>query len=324
MDLTILIPTMNRHEFLARALEYYKSVDFKGHIIIGDSSEGEQLQKNKDSIAFSKQLNIIHRLYSNPPYLHSGMCIQEMNKEISTNYAVYQGDDDLFIPSGLQQCIDFLEQSPDEFVAAGGKRCCLGIVDDKPYGDISFVATQTYKQEYVHDDFCYRWQSYIERSWSSQYCVHRTEIWKKMYKKAHIVPSRYWGAEFLPCSLSAIFGKIRQLDCASLVYQYYTAFREQTLYDDMYVDGWALSMRIVKQILIDNGIDPDIVYAHLWFHVGGLQLSQYSRRYEKGGKSPKFISATEILNGIEMETEEFDSWSFYKNFVSIFKFLTRE
>ena len=323
MDLTILIPTMNRHEFLARALEYYKSVDFKGYIIIGDSSEGEQLQKNEDSIASPEQLNIIHRLYSNPPYLYPGTCIQEMNKEISTNYAVYQGDDDLFIPSALQQCIDFLEQSPDEFVAAGGKRCCVGIVDDKPYGKISFLATQKYKQDHVHDDFSYRWQSYLGLSWSSQYCVHRTDIWKKMYEKVHLVPSRYWGSEFLPCSLSAILGKIKQLDCASLVYQYYTAFREKTLYDDMYVDGWASSMRAVKQILIDNGIDPDMVYSHLWFHIGASQLAQYSRRYGNEEKSFTF-STNEALNGAEREPDGFNSWSFYKNFLSIFEFLRRE
>ena len=102
MELTILIPTMNRHEFLARALKYYESVGFDGHIIIGDSSEGECWKKNMDLVTATKQLNITYRSYSNPPYLHDGMCVKKMNEEIPTKYAVFHGDDDLLIPSALQ------------------------------------------------------------------------------------------------------------------------------------------------------------------------------------------------------------------------------
>ncbi|WP_255542310.1 hypothetical protein [Azospirillum sp. INR13] len=40
LPITILIPTMNRPDYLQRALAYYREAGFDGCILIGDSSEG--------------------------------------------------------------------------------------------------------------------------------------------------------------------------------------------------------------------------------------------------------------------------------------------
>ena len=46
MDITILIPTKNRHFFIKRLLKYYKDFNYKGRIIIFDSSDLEIYKKN--------------------------------------------------------------------------------------------------------------------------------------------------------------------------------------------------------------------------------------------------------------------------------------
>ena len=37
--ISLLIPTLNRSEFVVRLLRYYKYVDFQGDILVGDSSD---------------------------------------------------------------------------------------------------------------------------------------------------------------------------------------------------------------------------------------------------------------------------------------------
>jgi len=307
MDLTILIPTINRHEFLARTLDYYRIVGFRGHIFIGDSSDDKQAQKNKDLIATTKELNITYHTCPDPPYLHSGMCVREMNKKIPTKYAVFQGNDDFFIPSGLQQCIDFLNSSPNEYIAAHGRRCAIKIVNDKPYGKINDIAKPCFGRDWADENFSHRWQRYVRRSYCNQFSVHRTNIWKKMYEQVHLIPSRHWGAEFLPCSLNAILGKTKQLDCAYAVRQNYNVFRQAKIFDDMCMDDWALSIRRIRRILTENNIPSDIVYSYLWFHVSSRSLTQYSMQYEDKEESDKIKPNPE--------------WFHDKDFLPIFNFL---
>ena len=58
---TIIIPTINRSSFLKRLLSYYSISGFSGFIYIGDSSNNEEIEKNKESVyKFQKSLNIKH------------------------------------------------------------------------------------------------------------------------------------------------------------------------------------------------------------------------------------------------------------------------
>ena len=65
MDLTIVIPTKSRPEFLRRCLTFlnYQKCDYP--IIIGDSSNGEDLENNKVSIKSFKNLDIDHVIEDN-------------------------------------------------------------------------------------------------------------------------------------------------------------------------------------------------------------------------------------------------------------------
>ena len=54
MDITILIPTKNRHFFIKRLLKYYKDFNYKGRIIIFDSSDLEIYKKNLKLVKIQK------------------------------------------------------------------------------------------------------------------------------------------------------------------------------------------------------------------------------------------------------------------------------
>ena len=63
-EITLLIPTKNRTEFLKRILSYYERLNFKGTLAIGDSSTGEYLLNNKKLYeSINSNLNITYQTY---------------------------------------------------------------------------------------------------------------------------------------------------------------------------------------------------------------------------------------------------------------------
>src|SRR5215475_14174464 len=94
---TLLIPTMNRPEFVARLLRYYASVGFTGRISIGDSSGPEGVKAARDAVAmFGGTLNVEYAEY---PGLGLGDCWKQMIDRLVTPYAAYLADDDFLVPA---------------------------------------------------------------------------------------------------------------------------------------------------------------------------------------------------------------------------------
>ena len=117
-SISILIPTMNRPDFLVRALRYYAKVGFDGYICIGDSSDTQHVEKTKHAIQlFEKKINIIYRYFPSPPYTHNGMVIKELIELAPTAFAVFSGDDDFLVPRGLEKCVVFLNNNPEYLIS---------------------------------------------------------------------------------------------------------------------------------------------------------------------------------------------------------------
>ena len=55
MNLTLMIATKDRPEFLSRTLEYYSIANFEGKILIGDSSDKYNSEKNISKISDLKK-----------------------------------------------------------------------------------------------------------------------------------------------------------------------------------------------------------------------------------------------------------------------------
>ena len=115
MDLSIIIPTLNRSFFIDKLLKYYENFNFSGKIIIIDSSSKTDLQKNTQRINQSF-LNIHHvKLITDEFHaMKKGM------NYINTSYAVHSGDDDFFSISGLSEIVNFLNNK-HEYICANGK-----------------------------------------------------------------------------------------------------------------------------------------------------------------------------------------------------------
>lgn len=134
----IIIPTMNRPDFVFRQFEFYELMNSPHPVYLSDSSNEENAEKLKNGIKKFKKLNITYQWV--PPGRDRLYQILPLVKE---KYCIQMGDDDLLIPSTMSECADFLENHPD-YATCTGKQVNIRFTkedDTKPYGIISRQTT---------------------------------------------------------------------------------------------------------------------------------------------------------------------------------------
>lgn len=113
-QLTVVVPSYERQEFLLRQIVYWK--DTEVNLIIVDGSE----QGLEDLILshISKRANVT--------YIHSHTSFAQRLKlaasKLDTKYAVLLGDDEFFLKTGLVAVLDQLEGNPDIEACIGQTR----------------------------------------------------------------------------------------------------------------------------------------------------------------------------------------------------------
>lgn len=212
---TLLIPTMNRSDFLIRLLRYYKDVGFQGCICIGDSSNPMHIERTKKAIgAFQGRLNIVYREY---PLLNDYECRRQLLEFVSTPYVAYVADDDFLVPTGLELCARFLDKNPD-YSAAHGVAVGMHLKSNGAYGQAE--RTGRYRQPVIEGNSAsQRLLEHLNNYTVTLFSVHRVDAWRAMDKDIALLADKGFGSELLPCCLSVIQGKVKGLDCLYLVRQ---------------------------------------------------------------------------------------------------------
>jgi hypothetical protein len=218
-----------------------------------------------------------------------------------TPYVIYSGDDDFLIPEGLEKCIGFLEANPD-FVGAQGLRINLCLAEKGPWGR-PISASVTAGADYLEGSSIHRLVTYFKSGRSIQYYVHRTDIWKQMYGDVDKVPSRYVGPELLPCCLSAILGKKKNLDALSVVFQKNPdpifSWEKTSLFDLINKPQWwtsvdvfkrSVTAAIVKSDNLDTKKAQEAFDHNFWAHINYLLSKQFNKRYMGTDTQPKLES----------------------------------
>ena len=172
MDLTILIPTYNRHELIKKLLSFYELSKFKGNIIIIDSSENEILIKTRLLIKKFKKIKVEYVEYKNDAY--SAKC--KVFDKIKTKYVVQSGDDDYYFSKGLVKIIRYLNKNSHLKYAVG---------------DGVFM---TYDKNIIHRCWYYKIPFYkddtilkrlkkfsLTSKQLMEYSVYKTDTFKKVY-----------------------------------------------------------------------------------------------------------------------------------------------
>lgn len=213
--ISLLIPTMNRSEFLGRLLQYYADTKFRGKILIGDSSNAAHLAKTKLIISANrKNLDIDHFEY---PGLNNAQCISLMLRSVDTPYSAFIADDDFLVPNALEKCVEFLDRHPD-YSAVHGEGISVQLDKSGAWGAPN-LASEYGQAQVFGDTAVERVNEYERNPLSTLFCVHRTETWREMYKDVTSIQDIAIGTEILPCYLSVVLGKVKAIDGLHVIRQ---------------------------------------------------------------------------------------------------------
>ena len=281
-----MIPTMNRSDHLIRLLHYYKDVEFRGCISIGDSSNEhhkERVQKEIEKLRHD--LNIVYQKY---PGLNVSECMQRLAQSATTPYVSWMADDDFLVPSGVQQCIDFLDRNPD-YTAAHGVGAAILVEGDGAYGEI--VRAQLYNQPVLEaGSGSQRLVEFLSHGSSPLLSVHRVEVWRAIYREIAPVPDKSFQGNWIPSCHSAIQGKIKGLDGFYMVLQHRASryHRVSDYYDWFTSDGYLPSFQYLRGRLAEElarhdkiGVDEarEVVKKAFWTYLQHTLHNAWESRY---------------------------------------------
>jgi glycosyltransferase domain-containing protein len=166
-ELTVIIPTYNRHPFISRSIAFWKNK--RATVCILDGS--------KDPVDRQLQADFP----SNISYYHLPVGIVERLKFacslIKTDYVILQGDDEFFSHSALQRCIQELK-SDIELVSCGG--VAMGFSFDRSNNRVSGhqVYPELLGRQIQEDSPCERMFRHMSNySPSSIYSVVKSKVW---------------------------------------------------------------------------------------------------------------------------------------------------
>jgi glycosyltransferase domain-containing protein len=315
-ELTILTPTLNRPEFIERALSYYAALRFRGVFYLGDSSNDSNAGAIRRLVeAFSSRLRIRYRYFPNPPYLNDGHCMKAMIDDAPTEYLVYAGDDDLLVPGTFDRCVEFLAKNPG-YSAAHGQFANFVVDSTGAYGPI----TRTYLSvghTTEATSAVVRWRHYMRHALSTQYYVHKRQTWRRMYENVDRIPLRYIGPELLPCSMSLICGRIKEIDGLATLFQVNESkefgWKTHSMYRMSIDANWTPAVRTFRDIIVRalsdaDGIPPAEAGKHFdkefWRHLIVMMQAHWDMRFEPNSsyslikrRAPVAIRLVNFLRG---------------------------
>ena len=206
--ITLVIPTYNRYPFLLRLLRFYETYGFPVKILILDSSSDSL--EDAELLKFLEHPQIVHQKF--PADIFFARKLSEGLKKVFTYFSVLCADDDYIIPTGLEPCMNFLQEHPDYAMSQGFY--VNHFLRKDLHGRPVFFWSPLYIAHRTIDNSCpiERFRFSLENfAGSIFYAVYRTEdlqlIWEQT--ATHVWD---WGlSETLPMALGFLLGKLKIL-----------------------------------------------------------------------------------------------------------------
>ncbi len=192
---TLIIPTKNRHYYLARILEYYSNSGLK--IIIADASTNRYNKKIPS--------NSTYYHYPDIPYCDK---LDDVFKKVNTPYSLFCADDDFILIDAITKCVSFLKANKS-YSSAQGNYVFYN------YSQKQFFYTPAYTgaigADLNDESPSKRISTYNKTPIQLYYCVHRTETLKYVFSNASKKIKNLNLVELLIGYCSVIFGKHKVL-----------------------------------------------------------------------------------------------------------------
>jgi len=234
MDLSILIPTKNRPDFILRVLKYYSCAGFSGDILIGDSSDEDVYRELLDNISFySDVLRIRHFHKKN---LTADKMVSFLCDYVDTQYSVMHPDDDVVLVPSISECLEFLDQNAD-YSAVHGLALNISIDHNSssPFGGLTSV--KDYPLAPALSDYSYeRVMTYFANVKNINMSVVRHDVNSQAFsqiEKLSDFDSSYVYGELVHAAVVLARGKVGSIDVCYLVRQkHYSQFYRNIQFKD--------------------------------------------------------------------------------------------
>ena len=205
--ISLLIPTINRSDFILKYLSYLNENGFKGEVLIGDSSEDEHFKITENFISSLASVFTVKQ-FSYPNMMHFEV-IRKMLPYITMPYCMYICDDDILIVDTLKKCISFLEKNP-KYSGVGGLAIACEI-DENDYSKI--LSTRKYNVAEINDmSSTHRIDNLMSSYSVIVYSLARTNQFIERWPIDSKFNEKGIAIEILPCAVLAAQGKVKHLD----------------------------------------------------------------------------------------------------------------
>lgn len=198
---TLLVPTYNRPEELARLLRYLTRQRVRFPILVLDSSDGPSQARNADTV---RGLDLDARRIAYEPSISPWEKFWGGSEEVTTEICALCADDDLVLTEALPPLVDFLTQHADVSAAHGW----YFSFEDRGRLDITAVVYSGDSLD--RSDPLERVLDLFSRYEAVTYAVYRTDVLRSVLRRAQTVQSLL-ARELLAGALTAVSGPIARL-----------------------------------------------------------------------------------------------------------------
>ena len=197
-NITLVIPTCDRHEFLEEIISYHR--DYVDHMIILDGSSEQWSGIN--SIETYGNVSY-HQIAGTSPMTRLAWSVDK----IKTPYVIIRADRRQISNHSIACLCSFLDVNKD-FVSADG----FTILDyNKIYTayNYSYVSKHCEAQDGIQRALC--GMAFFEPTW---YAVYRSEAFRSIFSKMALLTTDDWCFhEFFHCIASMLHGKHKRIPC---------------------------------------------------------------------------------------------------------------
>ena len=202
--ISLLIPTIDRPDFLRRYLLFLKIEGFEGEVIIGDSSQKSLYKELEIFIKKNKfDFEVIQKAYPNMQHFE---VIRELLPLIKFEYSMYICDDDFLIPSTLIKCKEFLDENHD-YSGVGGYNLIVSLNENQNILDLNEYPIKNYEMQSAKERLSALSNNYDVVA----YGLFRTKDFIKRWPLENL-QEREIAIEIHPCFALVAQGKVKILD----------------------------------------------------------------------------------------------------------------
>ena len=283
-QLTIVIPTKNRSQFLSRALGYYREVGCPFPILLGDSSDAEHLESTKRSIEEIGDGLEVHHLIDpgakgvNAAGWQTDFFLRDLLDHVETPYVALYADDDFAVVKNLSHAVDYLE-AHGEYSFVCGHASLFTLESGTASGQL--VKMGRYLQR-GYDDHSpsVRLNRLLTDYSVLEYGVSRTQEKQYRWNKVFEAEVDNLTGELINCCLVVLQGKVKLLDRLLLVRQAHagqTSLGPGSVFDwastSLFPDRYNKLKDIVSHVVSERTGSPldeaeQLFKRSFWFYLG--------------------------------------------------------